>query len=418
MKIEWNNKYTTISVYAFLTTSACILFFMTMQEFYRIADFVGRMVNLMMPFIIGFIFAYILNPVLNFFEKKIFGRIFGNKISRNAVRNLSVLFTMLFFVFFLILFFALVIPQISQSLMTIYLQAPSALYNLQVFLHDSIREMGIKEEDMLTLTNGSKEIVDAFISNMYEVVSTAAPYLINVTLNITSWVIHFVVGFIVCIYFFFAKEKFMAQIKKVMYALFSKDFVDKAVYLGNNSHQVFSGFISGKILDSCIIGLICYAGLFIIGTPYPLLISIIVGVTNVIPYFGPFIGAIPSALIVLIVDPMECLYFIIFVFILQQFDGNILGPKILGDSTGLSAFWVIFSITIFGGLWGFMGMLVGVPLFSVLYAIFKVFVEIRLENKQMSTDTADYASAEHPLIPAPQKDYSRWRSYPGRKKKQ
>ncbi len=416
MKIEWNNKYTTISVYAFLTTCACILFFMTMQEFDRVADFIGRMVNLMMPFIIGFILAYILNPVLNFFERKVFSRIFGTKTSRNAVRNCSVLFTMLFSLFVLILFFALVIPQISQSVMTIYIEAPAALHKMQAFLQEYIRQAGVREDHVLTLNNGSRQLVDAFITNMYEIVSAAAPHLLNATLNVTSWIIHFVVGFIVCIYFFFAKEKFIAQIKKVMYALFSKDFVDKAIYLGNNSHQVFSGFISGKILDSFIIGVICYIGLLIIGTPYPLLISIIVGVTNVIPYFGPFIGAIPAALIVLIADPMECLYFIIFVFILQQFDGNILGPKILGDSTGLSAFWVIFSITIFGGLWGFMGMLIGVPLFSVLYAIFKVFVEIRLENKQLSTDTADYASPEHPLIPAPQKDYSRWRSYPGRKK--
>ena len=168
--------------------------------------------------------------------------------------------------------------------------------------------------------------------------------------------------------------------------------------LTHDSNAIFCGFISGKILDSAIIGVLCFIGCSVLQMPYTVLVSFIVGVTNVIPYFGPFIGAIPSIFIIMIADPLKSLVFAVFVLILQQLDGNIIGPKILGDSTGLSAFWVIFAVTFFGGLFGFVGMLIGVPTFAVIYALVRNFAEFKLGKKGLKTQTPDFASQENPIF--------------------
>ena len=221
---------------------------------------------------------------------------------------------------------------------------------------------------------------------------------INTTISITSTVVNVFVGIVISIYLWVSKETFFAQIKKFLYAFCPDRFVERMVRLVHSSNKIFSGFVIGKILDSLIIGILCYIGMRLIGIPYALLISVLVGVTNVIPYFGPFIGAIPSILLLLLIDPLEALWFAIFVTVLQQVDGNIIGPKILGDSTGLSAFWVIFAVTFFGGLFGFAGMLIGVPLFAVLYALVKEASENRLVKKDKPLATSSYASEENPLI--------------------
>ena len=168
-----------------------------------------------------------------------------------------------------------------------------------------------------------------------------------------------------------SKERFAGQIKKVIYAVFERDTANITIRNFRFTHRTFIGFLPGKVIDSICIGILCFIGTSIMGTPYPALVSVIIGVTNIIPFFGPFLGAIPSTILIFVVDPMHplnCVYFVIFVFVLQQFDGNILGPKILGDSTGLTGFWVIFAITLFGGLYGVLGMIVGVPIFAVIYA--------------------------------------------------
>ena len=198
------------------------------------------------------------------------------------------------------------------------------------------------------------------------------------------------IGIVVSIYLLFSKEKFIAQSKKLIYSVFERSTANNLISDFQMINRTFIGFLGGKIVDSIIIGILCYVCISFIGTPYPLLISVIVGVTNIIPYFGPFIGAIPSALLVLMVDPMECLYFVIFIFLLQQFDGNILGPKILGDSIGVSAFWIIFSVTVFGGLLGVLGMVIGVPLFAVIYNLVNRRVRKNLKKRGYPVETDDY----------------------------
>ena len=202
-----------------------------------------------------------------------------------------------------------------------------------------------------------------------------------------------ILGLIIAIYMLGSKEKFAGQAKKIVYSILPLKHANAFLHDIRFIDKTFGGFISGKILDSTIIGILCFICLQFIGTPYPLLISVIVGVTNVIPFFGPYLGAIPSALLVLMIEPKQCLYFILFIFILQQVDGNFIGPKILGDSTGITGFWIIFSITVFGGLMGVVGMVIGVPLFAVFYAFIARFVRKRLKKKGMPLDTAPYMDA-------------------------
>jgi len=214
-------------------------------------------------------------------------------------------------------------------------------------------------------------------------------------------------SFFIAIYLWGSKEKFIAQSKKVSYAYLPQKFVDRMILLLQEANKIFGGFISGKIIDSAIIGVLCYIGMLILNIPYALLISVIVGVTNVIPYFGPFIGAIPSILLLLMVDPVEAIWFGVFVLILQQIDGNIIGPKIIGESTGLSAIWVVFSVTIFGGIFGFVGMLLGVPLFAVIYSVLTRSVNERLAKKNLSVSTDYYASEINQIIKKGEKLQSR-----------
>ena len=208
----------------------------------------------------------------------------------------------------------------------------------------------------------------------------------------------FVIGFIISIYVLASKEKFTAQAKKAIYALFETDSANIIIRNVRFANDTFVGFLGGKIVDSIIIGLLCYIGTTILQTPYSALVSVIVGVTNIIPFFGPYIGAIPSVLLIFMVDPLHplnCLYFILFILLLQQFDGNILGPKILGSSTGLTGFWVIFSITLFGGLMGVLGMIVGVPLFAVIYAGIRAFFNIKLQKKGLPIEAYRYEHVEY-----------------------
>ena len=203
------------------------------------------------------------------------------------------------------------------------------------------------------------------------------------------------IGIIVSVYLLFSKEKFMRQSKKVIYALCKPKRANFILHIGRKANEIFGGFIIGKIIDSAIVGVLCFAGVSIFKMPYPLLISMIVGVTNVIPVFGPYIGAIPCALLIFLVDPMKGIGFIIFIILLQQLDGNVIGPKILGESTGLSSFWVIFAILIAGKMFGIGGMVIGVPMFALIYYVIKLFIQQKLEAKNLPTDTELYTDKCH-----------------------
>lgn len=406
MKHLRKNRYVLVGLTLFLTFVACTLFKIFLDNF-NVLGVIRTIVRLMMPFMIGFALAYLLNPVMKFFERNLFERAFRNsrlKKKRKLVRGLSVLTTVVVALAAFTVVLLLLIPQLAYSLMGILNNLPEYMKNLGNYVEGLVagnQELANFVDTQMTTINDT----------IQDFIATAMPSITKLLGNVTVGVIGVVnalkdsiLGIIISVYVLYAKEQFIAQAKKVIVALTPDSFSKPFISLVRETHGVFGGFISGKIIDSLIIGVLCFIGTSILGMPYAVLVSVIVGVFNVIPFFGPFIGAIPSALLILMVDPLKCLWFVIFIIVLQQFDGNILGPYILGGTTGLSAFWVIFAILTFGGLFGFIGMFVGVPVFAVIYTLISRGINKKLEKKGRSTATADYLYLSSVQQKPPQKD--------------
>lgn len=400
MKISWNDKYNTISVYTFLTCVAVALAITAISRFSVVLNFFRQVSGILTPFIYGGVLAYLLNPLMSAIEKKIFPAVFRgkNKPCRRTQRGLAILLTFLAAALILTVFFLIVIPQVAVSVLGIVERIPAYIASLEEIFSKILSIIPDAELLPDALVSKIEDLTKNLLQTVYNLMSRMVPLLFSYTSKVTSSVLNVVVGIIISIYMLADKERFFAQIKKSLYAFFPSSVVNKTMDIAHQSNRTFSGFISGKILDSAIIGIICFVCMTIFQMPSAMLVSVIVAITNIIPYFGPFIGAFPSALIILLDSPIMAFWFLIFILVLQQFDGNILGPKILGNSTGLSAFWVIFSIMIFGGLFGFIGMVIGVPTFSVIYSLFSTFVNYRLRKKNLSTTTADYASDHNKLI--------------------
>ena len=390
MKIEWNRRYTTIAVYAILVLVFGVLFLYGVQNYQDVRDWISTALVTLRPFIFGFVIAYLLNPIYVFFDKKFLPWLTNNTINPPACRGLSIILTYLGTGMMLYFFSALVFPQILTSISNILGNLGSYVDSLQHLL-DWVTHLVTVEGMPPEVVSAMEQSVENVINEVYDLVLTSVPHILNYAMNFTSGMFSLVIGIIISIYMFMGKERFLAQSRKVMYALFSEENARFMIDLGAESNAIFSGFISGKIIDSLIIGILCFIGTWILKMPYGMLVSVIVGVTNVIPYFGPFIGAIPSIIIILTESPIQALIFAIFVLLLQQFDGNILGPMILGDTTGLSAFWVVFAILIFGKLRGFAGMFIGVPVFAVVYSVIKKFITLKLQKKGLPYETAAYS---------------------------
>jgi len=405
MKLDWNRKYSTIAVYAFLVIAAGLVFGLFLKSLPPLGSSVGRFTGLLVPFLIGGVIAYVLNPVLDWLELQLFPLLLGQRLSRRARRRCGILLSFAFLFALLWLFVLIVWPQIHNSIMNLLSQSSfyaSEIQSVLDYLQQNYGDNPIVLQVVTKISSSAEEI----IQQGYELIYSMIPKVANVLIIVTNGAVDFVMGFIIAVYMLLSKETFAAQLKKILSAVFPQEQVGLIVSVAHDSNAIFTGFISGKLLDSFIIGILCFIGTTLMNTPYAMLVSVIVGITNVIPYFGPFIGAIPSILLILLADPLKALYFSLFILLLQQVDGNIIGPKILGDSTGLSAFWVIFAVTVFGGLMGFVGMLIGVPTFAVIYSLISRLVEYILRKKKLPVQTAAYASPEHPLIsdgPKPKK---------------
>lgn len=360
----------------------------------------GKILDVFMPVFYGFIIAYLLSSIVNFIEEKcmlpLLKRFKVNITSKlmSRMRLISITIALILAFLCIYAFLLIVVPEIYKSLQSIVVSFPVYINNLIDFAELILARYPEIEQYFMNIMN-------EYSSDIYEWVSSLLPSMNAFIKSLSQSVISFiltlwdlVLGLIVAIYMLASKERFIGQCKKMLFSAFKTERANGVLKDIRFIDRTFGGFISGKLLDSLIIGILCFICLQIIGTPYPLLISFIVGVTNIIPFFGPFIGAIPSAFLVLMVDPLECLYFLIFIFLLQQFDGNYLGPKILGDSTGLSGFWVLFSITIFGGLFGFVGMIIGVPTVAVIYELIKRFMNRQLTKKGYPLDTVPYINVK------------------------
>lgn len=396
MKLDFNRKYTTIAIYAFLVIAAGLLFQNIVNDIPPLTRYFDKIGELLLPFVIGAALAYVLNPILNWIEDKLFPIIFRNRLNKKSLRGLSLLLSYLFFFMIIVVFFLIVVPQVYDSIISLISRSSTYISNAEEILNSLIATYG-SNELVAQVLQKVYDSAETLVQKGYQLLGNLIPMVANAAINFTNSLFDTIMGFIISVYALLMKETFAAQIKKLLSAVCSRNFVDTFLSIAHDSNEIFCGFISGKIIDSFIIGIICFVGTTLMNTPYAMLVSVIIGVTNVIPYFGPFIGAIPSILLILLVEPVQALYFSIFILILQQVDGNIIGPKILGDSTGLSAFWVVFAVTFFGGLFGFVGMLIGVPTFAVIYSLIRRLVAYCLRRKNLPTDTDSYAAPAHAL---------------------
>ena len=355
--------------------SLSIIFFFLIYRFDGFGDAISTLTGILMPFIYGAVIAYLLKPVCNTIEA--FLRRFIPEKMKGLINALSVTFTILFGLLLIYALCMMIIPQLITSVTTLYYTAQA---NITKFMYWANHlEFIEKNEQIMELLNSAYAALntnlDTWIKNtllpsMQNIVSGAA---IGV-LNVVTVAKNLIIGIIVAVYILASRKRFVQQGKMVLYSVVKPRWASLITEEVKYADRMFGGFINGKILDSAIIGLLCYIGCLIFKFPSALLVSVIIGVTNVIPFFGPFIGAIPATLLILIQNPIKALWFVLFVLVLQQLDGNIIGPKILGNTTGLSSFWVLFAILLFGGLWGFAGMIVGVPLFAVIYDVIKKLV--------------------------------------------
>lgn len=397
MKFKFDKKYLYWGITAFLVIAAGILFYYILFHGSSLSSGFSSFIGISMPIIDGLVLAYLMTPILNKIEKCIIKPLYikaklpMTPKNKRRMRGLSILVTIVLILVVLYEFFGLIIPEVVRSIQSIIFQFPIYINNLSNWAMGLMKNNPDLEEVVDALINQySSKILDYVNSNLLPNLNGLVRTLSSSVLGVFKAMWNFVIGFIISIYVLGSKEKFAGQAKKIAYALFDRKVGNEVISNFRFIHSTFIGFIGGKIVDSIIIGIICFICTTIIGTPYAILVSVIIGVTNLIPFFGPWIGGVPSALLVLMVDPIQALYFVILIMVIQQFDGNILGPKILGDSTGLSGFWVIFAITIFGGLFGVFGMVVGVPIFAVFYAAVKASVNRMLKKKNLPTDLGPY----------------------------
>ncbi len=380
-----NQDYRKLGLTIFVSLAATIVFFFLLFRMGKIGDALAVILSALKPLLIGMVLAYLLCPIAAFFEKA-FRRL--GKLARIA----AVFVTLLLALAVVGLFCAIVLPQLVVSVSSLVGELPgqvqAQLERLSAYL-ESDSEAGTAVMQML-------ESVENYLSNwirtnLFSTVSSISGQV----LSIGSMMVSLVVAVIVSIYLLLDRERYIAQCRKLFFSVSrNKRFNDAVLDAVRQTDRIFSGFISGKLVDSLIVGVICFVCLTLLRMPYALLVSVIVGVTNIIPMFGPFIGAVPSAFLILLVSPAKCVIFIIFVVVLQQVDGNIIGPRILGNSTGLSALYVTVSMLLFGKLLGFLGMIVGVPLFATLYYIVKRLAEHSLRVQNLPVETEAYIVPE------------------------
>lgn len=397
MKRLLENKHARLMFMIFIVGALLIIFNQIVGNYESFSEGVGTIKTIISPFIYGFVMAYLLSPIYNATVRglyKLLGKYFKNKQRLfsfcKLVASVVAVVCLIGAVAGLI---ALIVPQVIESLTGILKSLPQRLTQLSALFNDITSKMDNKR-----LAMKMSEIYAQAQTNLIELAQTKLlPGMGTLVGQVSTQVLltlktmmNVMIGVMACVYMLNSKERFQGQFKKVILATLPKEKAEAVFDFAKFTNRTFGGFINGKIIDSIIIGIICFILMEIFDFPYPILISAIIGITNVIPFFGPFIGAIPAAIIILLVSPIHALYFLILIFILQQVDGNIIGPAILGNTTGIASFWVLFSIVIGGGLFGFIGMVLGVPVFAIIYYYFSRSINKRLEAKGLEFRTDSY----------------------------
>lgn len=367
-KYLWIATYTVV-LYLFITNLSIV------------RDFLYDMSEILNPVILGIAFAYVLNILMNLYENKVFHRI-NNKELRlwnKLKRPVSMLLTYITMGIIIVFLASFILPQLFESMMMLTQNIPASVETFKVFMEDLTVRFNLDSELWTQITVNWNEI----ISTISEWIVNAVPYLLTLTKNFTVSFINVVMGLMLSVYLLFSKEQLIRSFKKLIYAFLDKSKADKTVEVGAMTNKAFSGFIAGQLTEALILGVLCFTGMTIFSFPYPLLISVIIAVTSIIPIFGAYIGTIPSAFIILVIDPPMAIWFIVFILVLQQIEGNFIYPKVVGNSIGLSGVWVILALMIGGGLFGLMGMVLGIPAFAVIYTLLRNIAANRLKKKNI-----------------------------------
>ncbi len=400
---RWDKKYLHWGVTAFCVIACAILFYMALSYLGLLGRGLKSLARILSPFIWGLVIAYLLNPLVKILQKRVFGplsrKLFA-KSRRSAgqglARGLSVFFSEVFMLAIITGLFFLIIPQLYSSIETIIVNSPAYIETMTNWITRMLTDFPeVRSYVTQLLGNINNDLMSWLqttvlpgLGSLLSNVGTGVKYVLRAVYNL-------VIGLIVSVYVLSDIETFGANAKRMLYSLLTPEAAKKVLDGLEFTDRTFVSFLNGKLLDSAIVGLICYIVCAILNMPYALLVSVMVGVTNIIPFFGPFIGAIPSAIIILMVSPVKCLIFIIFVVILQQVDGNIIGPKILGSTVGINGFWVMFSIILGAGLFSFWGMLLGVPVFVVIYTVINNGIDKKLRRSDLPHTTDDFRDIDY-----------------------
>lgn len=396
MKKIIEDKYFKLGLTVFLIIVACITFYFIVEKLGLIISGISWVVKLFMPFLIGFIFAYLLNPLVRYVEvflsKNIFKKMkIKERLKKNISRFMAIMVVCLITLGLIILLFSFVIPELLTSIESLVMNIPTYLEKTKVYLIGLLKN----HQDLETIVLNNYDAINAYFMNIIN--ESFLPKLeewivifSNGIFGAVKVLFNMIMGFIISIYFLYDKERFKAQIKKVLYSLLSIKIVNNIIDNARHTDKVFGNFIIGKILTTIVFCILSFIFLALFGFPYALLISVILAITNVIPYFGPYIGGVPSAFLVLLHTPEKFWPFVIFLVVIQQIDNYIVGPYLTGTKIGIKSFWVLFAIMIFGGLFGLVGMLIGVPIFALLYGYIDNKINTRLAKKKLPTETEKY----------------------------
>ena len=393
-------EYIYMGMTAVSVIAVCILLWFSIQHWDVVSAGTRKVVKILAPILCGAVLTYLTAPAYNWVAgivEKTLGSVTKNsKYVRGAARMLATAACL----GLVIVLVVGMIPQLIESLIGIQDSFPLYVQNVYEWIqrilknNPEIENMVLSsfENNLAVFQNwAEKSFTNIDMHRIGQIVTGLSSSVLGVLEFIKNWLI----GLIVMVYLLNIKDTLAAQGKKIVYGCLNLRQANLVIEELRFINQMFGGFIIGKLVDSLIIGIICFIGVTILNMPFPMLLSVIIGVTNVIPFFGPFIGAIPAAFLVFLVSPLQCVYFLIWILLLQQFDGNILGPKILGNSTGLSSFWVLFSILFFGGLFGFVGMIIAVPAFAVIYDLISRAVHRSLRLRKLPMETDEYRKLDH-----------------------
>lgn len=412
MKFRWNKRYLGWGLTAFAVIFASTLIVFILMNQHSLIAGIGNFLNALIPIFYGFIFAYLLCPIVNFFETRVFGKLFARKkpaeprtaasaeaqahglnifVKNKLSRILSILVTLLIVLLILAGVISAIIPQLEATIRILVNNIPSYIATLTDWIASafaSFPDLGVEVTDMV---NQSFVALRDFLSN--SILPQVGDYfgsLTNGIMSVIGILMNLLLGVVISIYCLYSKELFSAQAKKILYSALKVKHANTFIGAVRRVHHSFGSFITGTLIDSFVVACVTFIITTLFDIPFALLVSVIMGLTNIIPYFGPFIGAVPSAFLILMEDPVKCLIFIVIILVIQNLNGNILSPRILGENIGLSSFWVIFALLAGQGIFGFWGLIIGIPLFAVIYSAGKALISARLTAKGLPADSGTY----------------------------